>query len=129
MCDAYTRDGVDVSLVSMRRDLGEFSINDNLTVIQTDKKIARRRVSNNMWYSSVEEVQLSAFDFQPTETTTLAVLVKLNNMSFTRGLWVEGSGTLNLPVTLRFNEAVPNMGDRPGGNIWVDPVTGGGVAL
>lgn len=124
MCDAYTRDGIDVSLVSMRRDLDEFSINDNLTVIQTDKKIARRRISNNMWYSSVEEVQLSAFDFQPTETTTLAVLVKLNNMSFTRGLWVEGSGTLNLPVTLRFDEAVPNMGDRPGGNIWVDPVTG-----
>lgn len=124
MCDAYTRDGIDVSLVSMRRDLDEFSINDNLTVIQTDKKIARRRVSNDMWYSSVEEVQLSAFDFQPTETTTLAVLVKLNNMSFTRGLWVEGSGTLNLPITLRFNEAVPNMSDRPGGNIWVDPVTG-----
>ena len=109
-CDAYTPDGVDVSLVRVQRAKSSYLQNE-ITNVVSEKKVARRKTVNGSWQASVEEIELPAYDFVPSQTTTLGLLVKLNNMSKIRESWIEGSGGLILPVWFNFSEALPTITD------------------
>ena len=124
--DGYTQKGAKITLVAVNRDAKQFTRADMLP-ITTENKVARRRVLGENWYASVEEIQLKSFSFTPSASTTLGVLVELEDYSLIRDSWVEGSCGLNLPVYFNFAAAVTGMEGADNGEIAVDPSTGGGV--
>lgn len=124
--DAYTPSGAKVTLVKVNRGATQF-VRSDMIALSTENRVARRRVSGENWVSTVEDIQIQSFSFVPTETTTLGVLVELEDYAHIRDSWVEGSSGLNLPVVFNFANVIPGMEGFGNGEVAVNPTTGAAI--
>lgn len=124
--DAYTPKGAKITLVKINRGATQF-VRSDMIALSTENRVARRRVSGENWVSTVEDIQIQSFSFVPTETTTLGVLVELEDYAHIRDSWVEGSSGLNLPVVFNFADVIPGMESFGNGEVAVNPTTGAAI--